>query len=82
MKAPLQHDPDDSFAIGAERHAQPDFVRSLRHFIGGHSVQTDGGERQRRDPEQSREARDGTLLVEGAIHLLLQRPHAGDGETA
>ena len=64
--------PDDVAAIGAERHADADFVRPLRDGVGGHAIQADRREHERDGPEQPREARHGALLIERAIHLLLQ----------
>ena len=60
----MQHHPDDLPAIGAERHPDADLVRALRDAVGRHAIEADGGEHQRDDAEQSREARHGAFLIE------------------
>jgi len=48
--------------------------------IGGDAVETDSGEKQCDDAEESSEAGDGALLIEGKIDLLLHGANAVEGE--
>ena len=57
-------------AVGAQRHANPDLIPSLRNGVGRHSVESDRGQQQRHKPEQSGKAGDGAFLIKGELHLL------------
>ena len=41
--------------IAAERHADPDLARALRHLIGEHTVNPDRGQKERDAGERRRE---------------------------
>src|SRR5439155_20792930 len=64
LECAAEYEIDDPAAIGAERHPDPDLVRALRDGVRGDAVETDGGEHERDDPEQTCQARNGTLLIE------------------
>ncbi len=70
----------NSCAIGAENHADADFVGTLRDGVGCDAVEADSGEDQRDDAEEAGEAGGGTLLIKRKLDLLLHGSNAGDGQ--
>ena len=56
--------------LRAERHANADFARAARNFVGKQAVQSDASENQREQRKESGEARDQTLLKKQTIDLL------------
>jgi hypothetical protein len=66
--------------IGTQRHANADFVGSLRHRVGRDAVESNRGQHESDHPEPTREIGYGALLIEGEINLLLHGSDAGDGQ--
>ena len=64
--------------VGAKRHANADFVGSLRHGICRDAVKSNRSQDQSHNSEQACEAGYGALLVKGKSDLLLHRPDAID----
>ena len=46
------------YAVCPQRHADSDLIRSLRHSVGSHSIESNRSQQQSHDPEQSGEAGD------------------------
>ena len=67
-----QNHPDDGLLGGAQRDADPDLARRLRHEIRHHAVHADRGEHERHAREhreqQHREALPGKRLVDPRRH--------------
>ena len=54
MNAPRRTNLKTLHAVGAQHHADADFVGALRYGIGGDAVEADGGEDERDDAERAR----------------------------
>ena len=78
-KAPRKHQADHVAAIRAQRHAHADLAGAPLDGIRSHAIQSDGGQDQREYAEHAGHLRDGALLIELRINLVLQRsaPSAG-----
>ena len=58
--------------LRAEGHANADFVRALRDYIGHDAVKTDGGEQEREAAKEAGEDGHQMLLNHGVVGLLFQ----------
>ena len=75
-----QHQNEHTPAVGAERHAYPDLVGSLRDTISGYAIQPDAGQDQCKHAEEFCEPRDEAFLIKVASHLLGKTHHVENGQ--
>ena len=66
----------DIFAAGAERHADADLLRALRHRIGDDAVDSDTGEHERESAEQAEQDERDAAAADRILHELI---HGADG---
>ena len=74
---------DHSQDIGLTRtegHPNPDFLRALRHAVGNHTVDADGGEQQRGHREHRQQRHRDATLCHRLGHDLPHRPNVGHRE--
>jgi hypothetical protein len=75
-----QHHPQDARALGAERHAHADVVRTLRHEVRHHAVDADDRQDQREQREGSQHQRGEALPRHRGRHPCGHRLHVEDGD--
>ena len=64
----------------AERHADPDLLRSLRDAVGDHAVDAHGREHEGGARENRQHQHRQAPLRDGLLDDLVQRLDVGDGE--
>src|SRR3984885_1047915 len=68
----VQNKADDIAAIGPQSHAHTYFAGAALDGIRGDSIEADGGEDECKKTEEAGQLRDGSLLIEVGVDLLLQ----------
>ncbi len=77
----LAHDePADIGSAGADGDADSDLVGAAADHVGHQSVDADGGEEDRKNPEEGGELCDQALVGNGARDLFIERSDTADGE--
>jgi hypothetical protein len=76
----VQHHRPNLRRVRAERHAQTDLARPLRHAVGKHAVESDRGQERRQSRKHRRERADQTVLEHIRTHLLFHRHQVGYGQ--
>ena len=71
----LDDETQDVARLRAQGHADAEFARAPRDFVGEQTVEADARERQREDAEESRYTRHQTFLKQHTIHLFGLRHH-------
>ena len=78
-RRPAENEADHLRAAGAERHADPDFPRSLRDAVRHHTVNADGREEDRRPRKHAEKKRNGPRILERPPQRVVEQLHIAHG---